>query len=182
MGSPHGAGPKDFGVHAICDAEHGLPADVKNECHYSAGHAHGARCVLFQGAVIHHVSHKIPAVTKDVAAAEAWEVAALAGDIISIITTLVELGVPIDYAVPIWTDSLTAVFLAQDARALKRIAYVARRVRFIQEAEALHYIKCMHVDGELNPVDPLTKYVTAIKFFRAMGYLTNVPREPPTSE
>ena len=44
----------------------------------------------------------------------------------------------------------------------------------------------MHMPGVLNPVDPLTKYVTAAIFFRAMSYLTNVPNVanagPPHAE
>ena len=41
--------------------------------------------------------------------------------------------------------TITVKFLAQDDQALKRSSYVARRVRFMQELEALQKIKVEHI-------------------------------------
>ena len=67
---------KDLGVHAIVDAEHGLPPSFDADADYSAGFAQGARAIMFLGGYIHLVSHRIGAVTKDVtplASAGVWQ-------------------------------------------------------------------------------------------------------------
>ena len=56
---------------------------------------------------------------------------------------------------------------ARRARAQKGGLRGPRRIRFIQEAEAIKLIKCLHVGGNINLLDPFTKYVTAAVFFKA---------------
>ena len=49
--------------------------------------------------------------------------------------------------------------VARDASSVKRLAYVARRVRLLQELEARHIIRVLDVDGKVNPADMLTKHL-----------------------
>ena len=49
--------------------------------------------------------------------------------------------------------------VAKDASSIKRLAYVARRVRFLQELESRHVIAMRDVDGTANPADMLTKHL-----------------------
>ena len=169
----YGDAPKDLGVHGIVDAEHGLPASFDFDVSYSAGFAQGSRVIMFLGGNAHLVSHRIGAVTKDVTAAEVWEAAALAADVSIYVSTLIEWGIPIAYTVPIWSDSESAKWIAQDARAVKRIAYIARRCRFLQELEARGIIKILKILGTKNPVNCLTKAtVTFEEFLKSFDYIT----------
>ena len=108
-----------------------------------------------------------------VLAAEVWEAAALAADVSVYVSTLIEWGIPIAYTVPIWSDSESAKWIAQDARAVKRIAYIARRCRFLQELEARGIIKILKILGTKNPVNCLTKAtVTFEEFLTSFDYIT----------
>ena len=169
----YGGAPKDLGVHGIVDAEHGLPASFDVDKDYSAGFAQGARAIMFLGGYIHLVSHRIGAVTKDVTAAEVWEAAACAADVAVYVATLNEWGIPIAYTVKIWSDSESTKWIAEDARAVKRIAYVARRCRYLQELEARGVIKIMKILGTKNPVNALTKAtITFNEFLSSLNYIT----------
>ena len=50
-------------------------------------------------------------------------------------------------------------------RRLKRLAYVARRVKFIQELESRRVVTLMNIEGNANPADMLTKYLTKPTWF-----------------
>ena len=63
--------------------------------------------------------------------------------------------------------------VAKDASATKRLAYVTRRVRLLQELQALSIVSALHVPGKENPSDVLTKTVDRATFRKYMAKLYN---------
>ena len=54
---------------------------------------------------------------------------------------------------------------ANDATSIKRLAYIARRVRFLQELVDRGICSLLDVPGEANPADALTKHITPKQLF-----------------
>ena len=57
---------------------------------------------------------------------------------------------------------------------MKRLAYVARRVKFIQELESRRVVTLMNIEGNANPADMLTKYLTKPTWFPYASRLYNI--------
>ena len=55
------------------------------------------------------------------------------------------------------------------------MVYIIRHVRFIQQAEYDKAVKVYQIDGELNPVDPFTKYKPKADYKRHMAFLMGYP-------
>ena len=68
--------------------------------------------------------------------------------------------------------------LTRDASSLKRLAYIARRVRFIQELEARRVISIQNIEGIKNPADVLTKYLGKPDYIRYTSRLYNGAVDP----
>ena len=58
-----------------------------------------------------------------------------------------------------WCDNEACCLVTRDASSIKRLAYIARRVRLIQELEARRIISIQNIEGIKNPADVLTKYL-----------------------
>ena len=63
-------------------------------------------------------------------------------------------------AIGIWCDNEAAVCAGNDASSIKRLAYIARRVRFLQELVARNVSRLLNVPGNANPADAFTKHVS----------------------
>ena len=61
--------------------------------------------------------------------------------------------------------------VTRDASSVKRLAYVARRVRLLQELEARRVIRILDIDGKVNPADALTKHLDKSTW---LGYMTRM--------
>ena len=66
-----------------------------------------------------------------------------------------------------------AVMVAKDASSEKRLAYIARRIRFLQELVRLRIVDVLQVPGKANPADALTKHLTAATFKEYMARMYN---------
>ena len=65
--------------------------------------------------------------------------------------------------VPLWCDNEACIMVSKDATSLKRLSYITRRVRLLQELTS-HGVVVLHkVSGTANPADALTK-VLAVKY------------------
>ena len=62
--------------------------------------------------------------------------------------------------VRIWCDNEAAVLVSKDATSIKRLAYIARRCRFLQELHDRNIVRLLNVPGKANPADALTKHVS----------------------
>ena len=61
---------------------------------------------------------------------------------------------------------------ANDATSIKRLAYIARRVRFLQELSTRGTVKLLNISGKENPADALTKHLDPKSVFR--GYMSKL--------
>ena len=77
------------------------------------------------------------------------------------------------HPVPVWCDNEACVQVARNASAVKRLAYVARRVKFIQELESRRVVTLMNIEGNANPADMLTKYLAKPTWFPYASRLYN---------
>ena len=87
----------------------------------------------------------------------------------------VSFGVLGRHAVRLWCDNEAAVLAAKDASSIKRLAYIARRVRFLQELVVCNIIDILDIDGKENPADALTKHISPkIAFSEYMSRMYNI--------
>ena len=67
--------------------------------------------------------------------------------------------------------------VSKDTTPLKRLTYIARRVRLLQELVMelvrLGIARLLNIPGKLNPADVLTKYLTREDFERYISYIYN---------
>ena len=77
------------------------------------------------------------------------------------------------HPVPLWIDNEACELVAKDASATKRLSYITRRVRLLQELQALTIVSALHVPGKENPADVLTKSVGRADFRKYMAKLYN---------
>ena len=132
--------------------------------------------ICLAGAAFQSISRRQHSVASDVAAAECFAASSCAADLINITGVLrfVSFGVLGDHPVPLWIDNEACVLVATDASSIKRLAYITRRVRLLQELQRLHIIKCLNVPGTANPADVLTKYIRKAAWRLYIARLYNV--------
>ena len=98
-----------------------------------------------------------------------------AADIIccSGVLRFISFGIIGDDPVPLWCDNEACVLVAHDASSIKRLSYVARRVRFLQELVSRNFLCVLNVPGKANPADVLTKHIGKSEFREYMARLYN---------
>ena len=123
------------------------------------------------------ISRRQHSVAVDVAAAELFAASSAAAHIINVTGVLrfVSFGVLGTDPVPIHCDNEACVLVSKDATAIKRLAYVTRRVRLLQELVAHRVVYVCNVPGKENPADALTKHLGKPDFRNYMARLYNVP-------
>ncbi len=67
--------------------------------------------------------------------------------------------------------------VSKDASSIKRLAYVARRVRLLQELEARKIVTLYNVPGTANPADAMTKHLAKLDYVPYMIRLYNCKPE-----
>ena len=147
------------------------PADrnsSRSQLGYEISIAHGC---------LEAVSRRQVSVAVDAAAAEVFAASTAAASLITVVGTLrfVSFGILGTTPVPLWCDNEACIMVSKDATSLKRLSYITRRVRLLQELAA-HGVVVLHkVPGTANPADALTK-VLALKyaFKEYMAKLYNV--------
>ena len=126
------------------------------------------------------VSRRQHSVALDTAAAELFAASTAAAHLINITGVLrfLSFGVLGNDPVPMWCDNEACCLVTRDASSLKRLAYIARRVRFIQELEARRVISIQNIEGIKNPADVLTKYLGKPDYIRYTSRLYNGAVDP----
>ena len=122
------------------------------------------------------VSRRQASVALDTPVAETFAASSAASALIHITGVLrfISFGILGADPVPIWCDNEVAVAVANDASSEKRMAYIARRIRFLQELVRLRVVDIFHVPGKANPSDALTKHLPKPTFREYMARLYNV--------
>ena len=128
------------------------------------------------GGCLDAISRRQASVAVDVAAAELFAASAAAAHLITVtgVYFFITFGVLGHHPVPLWCDNEACVLVTKDASSLKRLAYVTRRVRLLQELQHRRVINISNVPGKANPADPLTKHVDKLSFRSYMARLYNV--------
>ena len=85
----------------------------------------------------------------------------------------VTFGILGDQPVPVWCDNEAAVLVANDASSAKRLPFVTRRVRLLQELRERGIVHVLSVPGKENPADALTKYLSKHDFKPYMARMYN---------
>ena len=75
---------------------------------------------------------------------------------------------------PLYLDSLSTVFAANDEASVKKSVWMIRRAVVIQEAVLLKEIVAVKVTDDCNLADLFTKYVKYEKWRRMMDILLNI--------
>ena len=123
------------------------------------------------------VSRRQVSVAVDAAAAEVFAASTAGAALITIAGTLrfITFGILGNSPVPLWCDNEACIMVSNDATSLKRLSYITRRVRLLQELVANGVVALHKVSGTANPADVLTK-VLAVKyaFKEYMAKLYNV--------
>ena len=68
------------------------------------------------------------------------------------------------------------MLVSTDSTPLKRLAYIARRCRFLQELAARGLVCLRNVPGSANPADALTKHISPKTAFRE--YMARIYQRP----
>ena len=125
--------------------------------------------------VFESISRRQPSTALDTAVAETFACSTAAAHLINITGVLrfVSFGVLGADPVPMWCDNEVAVMVANDASSLKRMAYIARRIRFLQELVKLRLADVKNVPGKVNPADALTKHLHKQTYREYMARLYN---------
>ena len=76
-------------------------------------------------------------------------------------------------ATPLYCDSQSTVFAANDTGATKRSVWTLRRVASLRESVELGLIDVTKIDGKLNVADGFTKAIPHDVWVRHMMYIMN---------
>jgi hypothetical protein len=135
--------------------------------------------VMIAHGCLHASSARQQSVALDTPAAETQAASVAASHLLHITGVLrfMSFGVLGHDPVTIWCDNEVTVMVSKDASPIKRLAYVARRVRLLQELDAHGLIKLRRVPGTANPADAMTKHLRRLEYQDYMRVLYNCARE-----
>jgi hypothetical protein len=102
----------------------------------------------------------------DTAAAECFAASSLGAILVHIVGAVrfLSFGVLGNEPVRMWCDNDAAVLAGSDATSIKRLAYIARRVRFLQELVVRGIVRMLNLPGTANPADMFTKHLAKALF------------------
>ena len=132
--------------------------------------------ICMAGAAFDESSRRQTSTAVDVAAAESFAASVAGAVLLHVcgVVRFVSFGVLGNDAVRMWCDNTAAVLAGNDSTSIKRLAYIARRVRFLQELVLRGVIKMLNVDGSANPADGFTKHLAKAVFRMYMSRVYNV--------
>ena len=149
----------------------GLPERDVNDTSPTDKASHRAQLgytVSLAGGCFEAVSRRQHSTAVDTAAAEMFAASTACAVLVALtgVLTFLSFGVLGTHRVRVWCDNEAAVMAANDATSIKRLAYIARRVRFLQELVTRGIVKLLDIDGKVNPADALTKHIDPKSTFR----------------
>ena len=92
---------------------------------------------------------------------------------------LTEMRIPQELPTPLYIDSASTVFVAQNRAAVKKSAWIRRRAEVLTEAFALGECEPRKISEADNVADPQTKYLIRRVWCRHLHYTHNFQGEPP---
>ena len=94
---------------------------------------------------------------------------------------LQELHILLGARVPFYLDSMTTVFVISSDTAIKRSAWLMRRVVVLEEGVSEGYLEPVHIREYDMAADPFTKYLPLTVWLRHMHYVLNKCGEMPAA-
>lgn len=118
------------------------------------------------GGAFEAISRRQHSVAVDTAAAELFAASTAAAQLINITSVLrfITFGILGIHPVPMHCDNEICITVARDASSMKKVSYVARRVRLLQELVQRSVVRMEKVSGLANPADMLTKHLVKDTF------------------
>ena len=105
--------------------------------------------------------------------AETFAAASAAAEVMWARGLLGELGLSQDAPTAVWCDNTGAVALANDAASLGRSKHIARRARFLLEANGVGAIRLRSIAGSAQGADVLTKPLERKRFVALVEHMLN---------
>ena len=117
--------------------------------------------ITFMGGALDGASRRQHSTAVDTPAAELFAASVAASKLVSVRGALrfASFGTLGHEPTPLWCDNEACLLVSQDATSIKRLAYIARRCKFMQELHEEEEILLGHVPGTRNPADMMTKYM-----------------------
>jgi hypothetical protein len=114
----------------------------------------------------------------DTAAAECFAASSLGAVLVHItgVVRFLSFGVLGNEPVRMWCDNDAAVLAGSDASSIKRLAYIARRVRFLQELVVRGVVTLLSVPGTANPADMFTTSTLPKRSFVNIAHVCTIVR------
>ena len=165
---------RDYSLFCTVDSDlpgKGLPVRDAGDTSFIDKQSHRAQLgytISLAGGCMEAVSRRQHSTAVDTAAAEMFAASVAGAVLVSITSVLafVSFGTLGHQTVRMWCDNEAAVMAANDASSIKRLAYIARRVRFLQELVTRKIVVLLNIDGKQNPADALTKHIEPKATFR----------------
>ena len=133
---------------------------------------------MLAGGCLEGTSRRQHSTAVDTAAAETFAASSASAVSMTIAGVLefLSFGVLGRDAIGTWCDNEAAVCAGNDSTSIKRLAYIARRVRFLQELVARLVVSLLNVPGKANPADAFTKHVSPKRLWQEyMARMYNSP-------
>ena len=170
---------RNYSLHCIVDSDlptrdiiDGKPVDPGSH-RPQLGYA-----IMLAGGCIEGTSRRQHSTAVDTAAAETFATSSASAVCVTVANVLefLSFGILGRDPVVMWCDNEAAVCAGNDATSIKRLAYIARRVRFLQELVSRLIISLLDVPGTANPADAFTKHVAPKRRWQEyMARMYNTP-------
>ena len=171
--------PYDEGIarylYGMSDANHADPQRTETGSKSMGGYA-----IMLASAVIDWKAWRFHTLTTDITSGETLAASRLAARLVYFNALLRFLGAPPTTGTPLLSDNDGVWYVARDATTVTKMTYVIRHVRFIQQTQHQDETKVYQVDGKLNPVDTLSKWLDACDRVRHYLFLMGKPTEART--
>ena len=158
------------GLYGMSDATHTTPAET-----VAGSKSMGAYAVMLGGAAIEWKSWRHHTLTTDVTSSETLSASRLAPRLIYFTSLMRFMGMPPPRPPPLFTDNDGTWYVSKDATSATRQTYIIRHVRFLQQAVEMEHVGTFQVDGRLNPVDALSKWLEVAERIRHYLFLMGQP-------
>jgi hypothetical protein len=142
------------GLYAIGDSNHQPPGED-----IPSSRSMGGRAIMFACGPVAVTSKKFHTLTRSSTDGEVLVASDADMDLVYYRGIAQFLGVPQTRPSPIFTDNDATIFVAADEMSAKRLPYVIKHLRILQQSDEAGRSKMYKVMGHLNPADPLTKFI-----------------------
>ena len=153
-----------YGLYGVADAMHATPvvSDKHVAAPVAASKSLGCYAVMLGSAAVEWKTWRHHTMTVDIASGETLAGSRCAARLVYFGGVCQFLGMDMSVPPPLFTDNDGTWYVARDAQNATKMIYVVRHVRMLQDLVEKRLISVFQVDGRLNPVDALSKWLEAV--------------------